>query len=81
MGVFDAIRKEWRSIIKTNPSCAPSTLDQTRFELIIAGKKTDLANVTSKLVSESHSFCLLNILFISANFLKLSHHIESSKPR
>ena len=59
MGVVDAIPKEWRSMIKTNPSCAPSALDQTRFELIIAGKMTDLANVTSKLVSESHSFCLL----------------------
>ena len=48
MVVFDAIPKEWRSIIKTNPYCAPSAMDQPRFKLIIAGKMTDLANVTSK---------------------------------
>ena len=47
MGVFDAISKEWRYIIKTNPYCAPSAMDQPRFKLIIAGKMTDLANVTS----------------------------------
>ena len=50
MGVLDAIPKEWRSIIKTNPYCAPSPIDQICFELIIAGKVIDLANVTSKLV-------------------------------
>ena len=50
MGVFDAIANEWRSIIKTNPYCAPSPRDQTCFELIITGKMSDLANVTSKLV-------------------------------
>ena len=50
MGVIDAIPNEWRSIIKTNPYCAPSTLDQTCFVLTIAGKTIDLANVTSKLV-------------------------------
>jgi len=48
--VFDAIPKEWRSIIKTNLHCAPFPMDQTCFELIIAGKTIDLANVTSKLV-------------------------------
>ena len=46
-GVFDAIPKEWRSTIKTNPYCAPSPMDQTCFELTIAGKTIDLANVTS----------------------------------
>ena len=50
MGVLDAIPKEWHSTIKTNPYCAPSPMDQTCFELIIAGKVIDLANVTSKLV-------------------------------
>ena len=50
MGVLDAIPKEWRSVIKTNPYCAPSPMDQTCFELIIAGKVIDLANVSSKLV-------------------------------
>ena len=35
---------------KTNPYCAPSLLDQTCFESIIAGKVVDLANVSSKLV-------------------------------
>ena len=50
MGVIDAIPNEWRSIIKTNPYCAPSMLDQTCFVLTIAGKTIDLANVTSKLV-------------------------------
>jgi len=57
MGVFDAIPKEWRSIIKTNPYCAPSPMDQTCFELIIAGKRINLANVTSKLVY--NKFCSL----------------------
>ena len=28
-GVLDAIPKEWRSLIKTNPYCAPSPTDQT----------------------------------------------------
>ena len=50
MGVLDAIPKEWRSIIKINPYCAPSPMDQAGFELIIAGKVIDLAKVTSKLV-------------------------------
>ena len=50
MGVIDAIPNEWRSIIKTNPYCAPSPLDQTRFVLTIAGKTIDLADITSKLV-------------------------------
>ena len=50
MGVLDAIPKEWRSVIKINPYCAPSPMDQTCIELIIAGKVTDLANVSSKLV-------------------------------
>ena len=50
MGILDAIPKEWRSIIKTNPYCAPSPMDQTSFELIIAGKVIDLANATSKWV-------------------------------
>ena len=50
MGVLDALPKEWRSILKTNPYCAPFPMDQTCFELIIAGKVIDLANVTSKLV-------------------------------
>ena len=47
MGVFDAIPKERRSTIKTNSYCAPSPMDQTCFEWIIAGKTIDLANVTS----------------------------------
>ena len=38
MGVLDAIPKEWRSMIKTSPYCAPSPMDQTYSELIIAGK-------------------------------------------
>ena len=43
-------------MIKTNPYCAPSPMDQTCFELIIAGKVIDLANVSSKLVfNEFHS--------------------------
>ena len=50
MGVFDAIPKERRSIIKTNPYCAPSAMDQTCFELIIAGKVIDLASASSKLI-------------------------------
>ena len=50
MKVLDAIPKEWRSIIKINPYCAPSLMDQAGFELIIAGKVIDLAKVTSKLV-------------------------------
>ena len=50
MGVLDAIPKEWRSIIKTNPYCAPSAMDQTCFELIIAGKVIDLASASSKLI-------------------------------
>ena len=50
MEVLDAIPKEWRSIIKINPYCAPSPMDQAGFELIIAGKVIDLAKVTSKLV-------------------------------
>ena len=50
MGVLDAIPKEWRFIIKTKPYCSPSPMDQTYFELIIAGKVIDLANVSSKLV-------------------------------
>ena len=50
MGVFDAIPKEWHSIIKMNPYCASSPMDQTCFVLKIAGKLIDLANVTSKLV-------------------------------
>ena len=33
-----------------NPYRVPSPMDQTCFELIIAGKVIDLANVTSKLV-------------------------------
>ena len=49
-GVIDAIPNEWRSIIKRNPYCAPSPLDQTCFVLKIAGKTIDLANITSKLV-------------------------------
>ena len=50
MGVLDAIPKEWRSIIKVHPYCAPSPMDHAGFELIIAGKVIDLAKVTSKLV-------------------------------
>ena len=50
MGVLDTIPKEWRSLIKTSHYCAPSPIDQSCFELIIAGKVIDLANVTSKLV-------------------------------
>ena len=46
MGVFDAVPKEWRSIIKTNPFCAHSPMDPTCFELKIAGKVIDLSNVT-----------------------------------
>ena len=49
MGVFDAIPKEWRSMIERNPYCAPSPMDQTCYKLIIAGKMIDLGNVTSKL--------------------------------
>ena len=52
MGILDAIPKEWHSIIKTNPYRASSPIDQTSFELIIAGKATGLANVTSKVVYE-----------------------------
>jgi len=29
MGLFDTIPNKWRSIIKTNPYCAPSPLDHT----------------------------------------------------
>lgn len=50
LGVFDAIPKEQHSIIKTNPYCAPSSMDQTCFEFIFLGKMIDLANVTSKMV-------------------------------
>ena len=50
MGVLDAIPKKWRSVIKINPYCASSPMDQTCFELIIAGKVIDLANVSSMLV-------------------------------
>ena len=50
MGVLDANPKEWRSVIKINPYCAPSPMDQTCLELIIVGKVIDLANVSSKLV-------------------------------
>ena len=50
MGVLDAIPKEWRSIIKTNPYCVPSAMDQTCFELIIAGKVIDLASDSLKLI-------------------------------
>ena len=50
MGVLDAIPKEWRFIIKTNPYCAPSAMDQTCFELTIAGKVIDLASASSKLI-------------------------------
>ena len=50
MGVLDTIPKKWRSLIKTSHYCAPSPIDQSCFELIIAGKVIDLANVTSKLV-------------------------------
>ena len=56
MGVLDAIPKEWCSIIKTNPNCAPSAMDQTCFELIIAGKVIDLASASLKLIyNEFHS--------------------------
>ena len=47
MGVLDAIPMEWHSVIEINPYCAPSPMDQTCFELIIAGKVIDLANVSS----------------------------------
>ena len=50
LGVFDAIPREWHSIVKTNPYCAPSYMDQTCFEFIFLGKLIDLANVTSKIV-------------------------------
>ena len=50
MGVLDAIPKEWRSIIKTNPYFAPSAMDQTCFQLIIAGKVIDLTCASSKLI-------------------------------
>ena len=50
MGIIYAILNEWRSIIKTNPYCAPSPLDQTCLVLTIAGKTIDLANITSKLI-------------------------------
>ena len=50
MGILDALPKEWRSIIKTYPYCAPSPMDQTSFELIIPDKVIDLANVTSRWV-------------------------------
>jgi len=49
-GVIDAIPKDLRSITKTNPYYAPSPMDQTCFELIIAGKVIYRAKVTSKLV-------------------------------
>jgi len=56
MGVFDAIPKEWRSIIKTNPYCAPFPMNQACFESIIACKTINFANVTSKLAyKESRS--------------------------
>ena len=32
MGILDAIPKEWRSKIKTNPYCAPLAMDQTCFD-------------------------------------------------
>ena len=57
MGVFDAIPKEWRSVIKINPYCAPSPMDQNGFGLTIAGKAIDLAEVTSK--SVYNAFCSL----------------------
>ena len=57
MGVFDAIPKDWRSIIKMNPYCASSPMDQTCFELKIADKLINLAHVTSKMVYKE--FCSL----------------------
>ena len=50
MGIFDAIPKEWHSIIKMNPYCASSPMDQTCFELKIADKLINLTDVTSKMV-------------------------------
>ena len=62
MGVFDAIPKEWRSIIETNPYFAPSPMDRTCFELIIAGKMIDLVYVTSKLVYSEFATAKAKIL-------------------
>ena len=53
MGVFDAIPKEWRSIIKMSPYW----MDQTCFELKIADKLINPADVTSKMVYKE--FCSL----------------------
>ena len=75
MGVLDAIPKEWRSIIKTNPYCAPSAMDQTCFELIIAGKVIDLASASSKLIyNEYHSLSNNSYPFISHYALEATFH-------